>query len=269
VIRPCNIALCDCPGADAPVLNISSEAPDPLLFYGVGWSPYNPYDIPPLGNDTLYVSQDCFNISYSAISQALADLMAANNAELCVHPPGPDTDPPFPPWPPLPPFPDFTWTPPVFVPPDSTYQQFVNERQVATASCPNGSIFTYAIEAGTIISIPIPPSLGPIMIELLNAQALAVALQQVWALRVCIAPTYTLTVYDPITDVTTTYPDADTTYLRVPAGATSTSTVPSWWPAGVTYPPKPTTTPPMSPPRGRLWTTTPAGCASRECSFPQ
>jgi len=249
VIRACVQQLCDCPGADAPVLNISSEAPDPLLFYGVGWSQYNPYVFPPLGNDTLYVAQDCFNISYSAISQALADLMAANNAALCVNPPGPGTDPPFPPWPPQPPFPDFTWTPPVFVPPDPNYQQFVNERQVATASCPNGAIFSYAIEAGTLISIPIPPSLGPIMVELLNSHALAVALQQVWALRICIDVTYTLTIYDPITDTSTTYPDTPTSYLRVPAGATS-SDVPTWWPTNTPYPPTPTSTPPMAPPRG-------------------
>jgi hypothetical protein len=167
------------------VLNISSEAPDPLLFAGIGWDPYNPFAIPPLGGGQ-YISNDCFNITYSAISQALADLLAANNAALCMPGPPGVPNPPLPPWPPLPAFPDFNWTPPVFVPPDLNYQQFANERQEATASCPNGAIFTYAVEAGTLLSSPIPPELGPIMVQLLNAQAMAFALQQVWAMRVCI-----------------------------------------------------------------------------------
>ena len=165
-------------------MNLSSESADPLLFAGVGWSPYNPFAIPPLGGGD-YVQQDCFNITYSAISQALADLLAANNATLCVPGTGGTIDPPLTPWPPLPPWPTFDWNPPTFVPPGTNYQQFTNERQVATVSCPDGSIFSYAVEAGTLLSQYIDPSLGPIMVDLLNAQALAWAQQQVWALRIC------------------------------------------------------------------------------------
>jgi hypothetical protein len=89
-------------------------------------------------------------------------------------------------------FPNFTFTPPVgdpqspWIPTQPNYQQFSNEAQSATASCPNGAMFTYTVKAGTIISQPVPVQLGPMMIQLLNAQALAFALQQVWALRICI-----------------------------------------------------------------------------------
>ena len=101
------------PGEDSPITNLSSEAPDPLLFSGHGWDPYNPYLPPPLGDGPV-VPTDCSNITWSDISQLNADLMAQLAAAGCQPPPpgppGPWPDPPI--WIP-PPFPDFTFTPPV------------------------------------------------------------------------------------------------------------------------------------------------------------
>lgn len=193
MIRPCPITPNTCPGADSPITNLSSEAPDPLLFAGVGWDPYNPYRPPPLG-DGPAVATDCSGVTWSAISQEMADLLAQLNAANCItpDPPGPPGPGPDPLPPQFPPFPDFTFTPPVgdpqspWRPPQTDYQQFYNEAQTATVSCPNGAIFSYTVPTGTLVSGLVPPEIGPAMVELLNAQALAFALQQVWGLRVCI-----------------------------------------------------------------------------------
>ena len=231
MIRPCNITLNDCPGADAPILNLSSEAPDPLMFAGIGWDPYDPYRPPPLG--TVYTATDCSNVTWSADSQAMADLLAKQNAILCA-PPGPG----FPPFPPLPPFPvfppiePFTWTPPTFTPPaPPTFQQFTNTAQTATASCPDGSVFSFTVAAGTLVSAPIDPSLGPVMVDILNAQALAFALAQVWTLRVCM--------------------DVPNIFLRPPFPPDP----PPDWPPGVVWPPASTdpNVPPPNWPPNRPW----------------
>lgn len=73
--------ICD----DSGVLNTSSEAPDPLIFTGIGYTP-NYVDRPPvLGPiESLAVAQDCYGVSFSVQSQEIADLLAEINAQFCV-----------------------------------------------------------------------------------------------------------------------------------------------------------------------------------------
>ena len=238
MIRPCDIILTGCPGVDSPITNLSAEAPDPFLWAGVGYDIYNPYQPHPLG-DGLYTATDCYGVAWSATSQAEADFLANQYVILCTQgvafPPLPPLvlDPGgagFPTFPGLPP--GIAWTPPVFVPPPPPGSQvFANTAQTATASCPNGAVFSYTVAAGLLQSAPINPELGPVMVELLNAEALAYALATVWSLRACIDL--------PLLD------------LRVPPGTPA----PADWPPGVDWPvvnPDPNTPPPNWP-GGRTW----------------
>ena len=195
--RTCPIVLDDCSGADSPITNLSSEAPDPLLFAGYGWSPYNPYKIQKLGAGVVS-DEDCSNITWSTVSQEIADLFAWLNALYCTEPePTPDvppwTPPPFPEIPPLPPIPpaldtDFTLTPPPETFPGLDLQQFGNDRQTVSVNCPDGSVFTLAIEAGTVLSPAIPLAEGPAWVAYINAHLLAYLLQRIIDLKVCMTP---------------------------------------------------------------------------------
>lgn len=234
MIRPCNITLNGCPGADSPITNLSAEAPDPFMFAGAAYDLFNPYTPAPLGY--LYYSRDCHGVVWSAESQAAADLLARNQASVCSQPPGGSGTPaalPFPPFPPFPTFSDtvqpFNWTPPPFVPPASpAFQQFTNADQSATVSCPNGAVFSYTVRAGSLLSALVDPSLGPVMVELLNAEALSFALSIVWSLRVCL--------------------DIPLLALRIPPA--NTPLPPPDWPPGVAWPvvdPDPVIPPPNWP----------------------
>lgn len=182
--RPCPVTLNGCPGADSPVTNLSSEAPDPLLFVGYGWSPYNPWRIPILGGGPVN-DIDCSNITWSSVSQEMADLLAFLNAQFCEVPDPVDTVPP--PLPGIPTFviPTFEWTPPELVLTPPEYQTFTNDRQFASVTCPNGSVFTLSIEAGTVVSPPLPVAAGPAWVAYINAFLLAYLLQQLIDQRVC------------------------------------------------------------------------------------
>lgn len=196
--RSCPIVLNDCTGVDSPITNLSSEAPDPLAFAGYGWSPYNPYKIPKLGVGAQE-DVDCSNITWSTVSQAIADLFAQINAQYCT-PPNPDPNippwpiPPFPDLPPLPPIPpatstNFTWEPPPASSfPGQDLQQFYNDRQSVSVDCPDGSVFSLAIEAGSVISPAIPVAEGPAWVAYINAYLTAYLLQHIIDLRVCIDP---------------------------------------------------------------------------------
>ena len=163
--RPCPVSLCDCPGVDAPVTNISAEAPDPLLFWGQVWNPYNPYKPIPLG-DGQYVKTDCDAVnsliaSYDPIvyagTQILANLQALAIQLGC-------------PW------------------PTSGDEIFTNDAQTATVYCPDGTAFTYTVDAGTLTSPAMDPELGAVWVLWANAWAAAYAFEQASALLDCVVP---------------------------------------------------------------------------------
>lgn len=188
--RACDITLNGCPGADFPITNASSEAPDPLMFAGIGWTNFDPFRPPILGNGPA-VEIDCTNITWSTVSQELADLLAQINSAFCqppANPTNPDGSEIFPP--PMPPdpnpeIPPFVWEPNTWTQPNPDLQQFQNDRQEASVNCPDGSVFTLAIEAGTATAM-LAANVGPAWVEYINAFLLAYILQQLYDLRVCV-----------------------------------------------------------------------------------
>lgn len=80
--RTCPVVI-ECPCIDSPILNISAEAPDPLIFVGWGYTPYDPYRPPPIGQNKEYTAYDCDGIAFSVASQEIADLLAQMNASFC------------------------------------------------------------------------------------------------------------------------------------------------------------------------------------------
>lgn len=164
--RPCNTNLCVCPAVDSPVTNTSAESPDPLLFWGEIWNPYNPWKNPPLGNGQ-YTKQDCSTdiqeyftnidpIIY-ANTQLLASLQALAADLGCEWP---QTG-------------DLTYT---------------NDEQTATVYCPDGTEFTYTVAAGTITASFSDAELGEAFHVYANAWASAYAYQQASAMMDCITP---------------------------------------------------------------------------------
>jgi hypothetical protein len=258
----CPNIIVGCPGVDDPISNTSSESPDPLLFSGVGWSPYDPYRPPPLGGG-INVPFDCSNITWSDVSQEMADLLAKINAITCQPPAIPNGQwPPLPPFPPFPAFPafpplpdliqpGFIWTPPTWTQPAGPdYQQFYNTAQSATATCPNGALFTYTVLAGTIVSGPMPAAIGAIWVELANAYAEATALQQVWALRACIDVPFVYFRFPPSNFNLLPPPGWP---IGVPWPFTIGPTPPPGWPIGVPWPFTIGPTPPPGWPIGVPW----------------
>lgn len=163
--RLCPVSICECPGGfqtppDWPILNLSSEAPDSLLFTGIGYVPFDPWRPAPLG-DGLYFARNCFGVQFSAQSQDIANLLAAMNAMVCQQ--------------------------------DGTVSgmQFSNDAQTAFLRCQgtglNFSIFYYTVPAGTFVSPLMNAQDGEAWREASNAQALAYAQQQVSALYCCIS----------------------------------------------------------------------------------
>lgn len=161
--RPCHIALTGCPGVDSPITNISAEAPDPLLFWGVPWNPYNPYKPPPLGNGQ-YIIGDCPGWFASLIAQfdpvVYAQTQLWANLQALALQLGCD-------------FPQVG---------DLTFQ---NDAQTATVHCPDGSAFSYTVDAGTITATFADPELGAAWVLAANAWALAYAFEQASALLQC------------------------------------------------------------------------------------
>lgn len=163
--RPCPVELTGCPGVDAPITNVTAEAPDPLLFAGIVWDNYDPHAPPPLG-DGPHVRTDCSSLqstiaSYNPIIYATTQLMA--NLQALAISLGCD-------WPP------------------SGDQTFTNDEQTATVYCPEGTAFTYTVAAGTVVSPPMDPELGAAFVAWANAWASAYAYQQASALMDCVAP---------------------------------------------------------------------------------
>lgn len=133
----------ECPCDDSPVMNTSAEAPDTLVYAGIYFPPADPGC---LGCDpaTVYHSQNCYGVVYSADSQAAANLLARSTGAICKDP---------------------------------RAQQFTNDPQTASCQCPGGSVFSYTVPAGymAVASDPDPAA----WIAAANAAALAYAEQQV------------------------------------------------------------------------------------------
>lgn len=149
---PCPVTI-DCPGSDFPLENYSSEAPDHLYFAGPGYTPFNPYQPPPIGDPELFTAHDCDGVAFSVLSQEIADLIAAINAQHCQHPPAPPDNPgPFDPKDPL----------------------FCNEPLTLTKNCPDGTVLHYTVDAALFCA---STQTGA------NSQALAYGQQQLARLR--------------------------------------------------------------------------------------
>lgn len=141
VICPTSI---QCPGSDAPILNISSEAPDHFYWWNYIY-PFNQCYTRLNCDPGQYYQRDCFGVMYSSTSQADADLQAQLASVNC-NPPG------------------------------GGNVSCVNEAQTATAYCADGSPVTYTTAAGMFAS----PLLGSYdaCLASANAQALSYAQQQ-------------------------------------------------------------------------------------------
>lgn len=69
--------------------------------------------------------------------------------------------------------------------PNLPTQVYINDAQTQTVYCPDGSAFSYTVEAGTLTSPPYNAVLGPIWVEIANAWAAAYALEQASAMMDC------------------------------------------------------------------------------------
>lgn len=154
--RTCPVVIDQCVCEDPPVLNISSEAPDPLIFTGVGYSPYDPWMPAPLGNG-MYLAKDCYGVAYSVLSQELADLLAKMNAIICQQS---DT---------------------------TNGWLYSNDAQTAYISCGALSTFWYTVAAGTFVATFANPTDGAAWVAAANASALAYAQSQVSRIYKCIS----------------------------------------------------------------------------------
>lgn len=161
--RPCPIAI-TCPGIDAPepdwpVINVSAEAPDPILFTAVVWpdvDPYRPRCLYQCNPDPDPVN--CADIIQLTDSQELANMLATAAGLIC------------------PPLAGGACT-------------FVNDAQSATVTCPDGSQSTFTVPAGTMLSGAIDCVLGAPWMEMANAWARSYAYQQASdALKCAIRP---------------------------------------------------------------------------------
>lgn len=236
--RDCPIKLDACAGADSPITNISAEAPDPLMFAGVGWPRFDPFKPPPLGNGP-YTDEDCLNITWNAVSQSLADFLSQLNAAVCQPPTPPGGTPTWPEYPPIPPF---DWNPPSWTPDPETTVTCFNDRQFASLTCPDGSIFTAEIPAGTVAAT-LPPALCQSWVQYINAWLLAGLLQQIYAAQVCAT-------IPGITDRT----PPGVTPPPVPPGTTPTiSNYPMWCCLGAALDPSQSTYNLNNAPAGSTW----------------
>lgn len=151
-------AVIDCPGTDSPVANFSSEAPDTLIFTGVGWVPFNPYSPPPLikHRGELFYAHDCFGNQLSVVSQEDADFLSYAISQLCQDP-GQPPDP---------------------LNPETTFKSYQDQDQTACGVCSDGTEFCYTVFAHTFVG---PKSGGneSAVIASANAQALSYAQKQV------------------------------------------------------------------------------------------
>lgn len=185
--RPCRVAIpvTSCPGSDSPILNISSEAPDQLLFSGMRWPTWNAYNPPPLGGGQ-YTAANCAGVEFSVGSQEIADLLAQINATICqgyhgfsggttnTGDGGSAGNP----------------TTPAVVRRYTAY----NTQQSASAGCSSAGRSTYTVNAGEFAKVVTLTGISATDLQItqaadaaVNAQALAFAQQQCSSTRPCIS----------------------------------------------------------------------------------
>lgn len=131
-------------GDDNPVRNRSSERDDGPVFTGNNY-PVVPPD--PTGSDpTVYQAAGCISTCTSTESQEAADLCAAAQAVLCLGSDGGSIKPPgvMCPTPPC--------SPPVTPPDIPPGFPVGNVAKTGTATCADGSTFTYTVPAGAILA---------------------------------------------------------------------------------------------------------------------
>lgn len=159
-----------------PFVNLSSEDPDIDNFIGrrYGHPLGNPNDGgPPLGD--FYYAIGCIGFCVSSVSQAEADLCAQRQQTECLSNNWPEVLPnPNPPPPPQPPPPNPNT--PVNPQPRTTY---ANTPQSRSFNCPDGSLFTYTVEAGTFYAFSQAAA---------DAAANSYALLKAIELRLCVSP---------------------------------------------------------------------------------
>ncbi len=131
---------------DSPIANLTSEAPDAFTylsesFVDTGYTPFIP------GIGIPWTALGCLGLCTSTISQADADLCAANQVAQCQTGNNPGT------------------------------QLFTNGPESCTVFCPDGLPFTYTVPAGLFLSTNQSTA---------NAQAQAVACQLANARKICL-----------------------------------------------------------------------------------
>jgi hypothetical protein len=153
--RTCPVVVDRCVCVDPPVLNLSSEAPDPLVFVGRIYNPFNPWKPNCLTCDPEKPGKmhDCNGVVYSYTSQTAADLLAKLAGIICVNGEG---------------------------------AQFSSEEQTATKTCADGSTSSFTVPAGYFVSPKINSDDAAAWLAAANAAALAYAQQQVGAQAPCI-----------------------------------------------------------------------------------
>lgn len=124
-----------------PFANLSSEAPDVDLFISRRFTPSG-LGNPPLGS--VWYSVGCLGFAISNVSQADADLLAAQQAVECTGNEWPTSVVPNPNVPPNPGDPPTPPEPPIITP----RPVFMNQQQSCDFTCPDGSTYTYTVPAG-------------------------------------------------------------------------------------------------------------------------
>ena len=123
-VWPCPSQGVNCPNFDdSPLINNSSEAPDPFNYFGEA---YGPTFVPPLG--TIWGNPVGVATCYSTVSQEDADLCAMTTVNGPSGPPG-------------------TWMGPTKQPVPPHHSHF-NQLLTVDAMCPDGSIYAYVVPAG-------------------------------------------------------------------------------------------------------------------------
>lgn len=170
--RPCPVKIaCEgirgTPDPDWPVINFSSEAPDPLEYAGDLWPIWDPFAPPCIGAGCVVGPVQCDSGAQAAFnalgailvespeSQEYANLLAAAALIGCS------------------------------VPDPAGTTIFFNDRQCASITCPNGTTFTYCVPAGIKSSAPLSDALGTAWVDWANAWAASYAAERASALQIC------------------------------------------------------------------------------------
>jgi hypothetical protein len=149
------ILVTDCPGSDSPILNFSSESPDRLFFFGTGYTPFNAWSPPRLGEQ--YTAPNCLGVEFSVASQEIANLIARLNPVICLGNSSTPTTP---------------GTPVVRRVP------FYNTAQAASGGCSSQATFNFVVQPGLFVVMAYPAQYAGAQAQV-DAQAQAYAQQQV------------------------------------------------------------------------------------------